>query len=297
MTWILLAIIAYFTNAVNAVIDKFLLGKSIPSPVTYTFYVGLLSIFILMFAPFGLVWPGISQFLIALAVGFVFLFSLYAFYTALKKNDASHVVPIIGGVSPIVISILSYIFLGERLGQSQLIAFFFLVLGSILISIKLNDSGKYSIKGLEIAVLAAVLTGIFYVLAKFVFLHQPFLSGFIWTRMGSLLAALLLLIFPKNRKIIFAHSQNLKLKTGGLFVFNKALAGGAFILLNYAVFLGSATLVNAIQGTQFVFLLILAVILSKNYPRVLKEKLTRTILIQKISAIIIIGTGLLMLAF
>jgi drug/metabolite transporter (DMT)-like permease len=297
MTWLLLAIISYFANAVNAVIDKFLLGKSIPSPIAYTFYVGILSIFVLVLVPFGLEWPGLIQTLVALSVGFVFLISLYAFYVALKENDASHVIPVIGGTTPVVVAILSYLFLGERLENNQLIAFFFLVLGSVLISIKLNNQGRYSAEGLKISFLAAVLLGIFYIMAKYVFSNQPFISGFIWTRLGSFLAALLLLISAGNRKIIFAHNKNLRFRSGGLFVFNKALAGGAFVLLNYAVFLGSATLINAIQGTQFAFLLILTVVISRYYPKVLEEKITRTTLIQKISAIIIIGTGLLMLSF
>lgn len=301
MSWLIIAISAYFLNALNSVIDKFLLGRSIPQPIVYSFYVGILSITALVFAPFGLVWPGLYQVLASFLVGIIFLFALIAFFTALKEGEASRVVPIIGGLTPIFVFSLTYLFLEERLNWFQILAFFLLVLGGVLISIKKNETSEatgsgYSIKGLKIAILTALLFGFFYVSVKFIFLNQPFISGFIWTRMGSFLAALGLLIPSKNRELIFGTTKTLEIKMGGLFIFNKALAGLAFILLNYAISLASVTLVNALAGIQYVFLLILVILLSKNLPFILEEKITWPIMIQKISAIFLIGLGLLILA-
>jgi len=56
--------------------------------------------------------------------------------------------------------------------------------------------------------------------------------------------------------------------------------------------LGSATFVNAMQGVQFVFLLGLVVLLSKKFPAILEEELTREVLLQKILAIGLIICGL-----
>jgi hypothetical protein len=75
------------------------------------------------------------------------------------------------------------------------------------------------------------------------------------------------------------------------------MAACAFLLLNYSIKLGDVALVNAIQGVQYAFLLVLVAVLAKKYPRVLEEKLNRAILAQKIFAIVIIGIGLALLYF
>ena len=79
MAWLFFAIIAYFINAVNAVIDKALLVKPIPNATVYAFYIGFLSIFALIFAPFGLVLPAFPDLIIDLAAGGVFLLALFVF--------------------------------------------------------------------------------------------------------------------------------------------------------------------------------------------------------------------------
>lgn len=77
---------------------------------------------------------------------------------------------------------------------------------------------------------------------------------------------------------------------------NKTLSGIAFALLNYAIAIGSVTLVNAMQGLQYVFLLIMVAILSYKYPNILTEAVSRKSLTQKIIAVTLIGLGLAMIA-
>ena len=76
MTWIIVTAIAYFLTAVNSVLDKYLLNRSIPEPVTYAFYVGIFSIFTLVLTPFGFHWPGLWQFIAAILTGAIFLLAL-----------------------------------------------------------------------------------------------------------------------------------------------------------------------------------------------------------------------------
>ncbi|MFH0854233.1 MAG: hypothetical protein V1891_01945 [bacterium] len=140
--------------------------------------------------------------------------------------------------------------------------------------------------------IAAILFALSLVLAKFVYLNHPFLSGFIWTRLGSFLAALSLLFFSENRKRIFKASKATRAKHKFILVANKILAGISFILLNYAIFKGNVSIVNAMRGIEYGFIFILAAILSYKFPRYLKEHLTRKTAIKKIIAIMLIGIGL-----
>ena len=77
---------------------------------------------------------------------------------------------------------------------------------------------------------------------------------------------------------------------------SKGLSALAFISLNNAIFLGSVSLVNALQGVQYVFLLMIALVLSKQFPQIIKEQISQGAVLQKIMAILLIALGLGILA-
>ncbi len=316
MSWLFIAIVAYFISAITAVIDKSLLVRPIPDPLVYTFYVGFLSIFALIlpylscfgslflpgsFVCGGLSWPGLSNFSIDIGVGLICLFSLFLLYSAFKKGEVSRVVPVIGGLTPVFVLLLSYLFLGERLVFWQIIAFIFLVAGGVAISLEWNigEDGarkKRFFRSWKMSVGAALGLAIFYVCAKVIYAHQEFIAGFVWSRMGSFLGSLLLLASIKKRKAILGATKNLGAPAGSLLVFNKVLAGVAFVLLNYAINLGSAVLVNAAQGAQYVFLLGMTIFISKKRPHILEEEINWPVFGQKLAAVVLIGVGLVILA-
>lgn len=51
--WLLLVILAHLFYALVFLIDKYIVSRPLPHPVVYAFYVGVLSIFIWVLAPFG----------------------------------------------------------------------------------------------------------------------------------------------------------------------------------------------------------------------------------------------------
>ncbi len=295
MNWLGFALIGYFLNSVVSLTDKFFLTqRATTNPVVYTFYVGILSIFALILAPFGLKWFGLNQFLTALLAGALFLTALFYLFRALDVNEASRVFPIVGGLTPILILVLSFIFLNERLILKQIFAFFLLVSGGALITLKPSVKGVL-IKGIRFIGLAILFGAASLVLTKYVFINQGFISGFIWTRIGIFLTALLFLIPERWREAIIMGGKESK---GGLSLFlvsNKALAGFASLFINFAVSQGSVSLVNALSGMQYAFLFVLAILLSKKFPFILKEKISGVIIGQKISAILLIGAGLFIL--
>ncbi len=304
MSWLFITIGAYFLTAVNSIIDKFLLRKSIPNPLTYSFYVGIFSAFVLILIPFfGLLWPGFYHFFVALSVGVVYLFALIAFFYALKKDEASRVVPLVGAITPVFILIISHLFLVESFSVNDAIVFVFLVTGGFLISYKkeahckiLEFKRNSCMQGLKMSLLASFFFALFFVLAKYVFENQDFISGFIFTRLGSFLAALFLLFIPLYRKSIHKTTKKVKRGAGSLFIINKTLAGFAFLLVNYAIAVGgSPTLVNALEGTKYIFVLILALILSLKFPKIIKEQVSTHHLVQKSFAIVLIFLGIFLL--
>ncbi len=235
--------------------------------------------------------------------GALFTLAVLFLYKAIQMGRISKIIPVIGGAVPIFTLILTYSFLGERLTPKQLIAFFLLVIGGMIMLWPKKSRPSWEIsrasltKRLTVAILAALFFASSFVLTKFIFTYQPFISGFIWIRMGGFLMGILLFLWPRNRQIILETTKTIKIKTVGLFLSNKGLAAIAFILLNYAIYLGSVILVNAFQGVQYIFLLAIAIILSIKFPQILREQISREVIVQKIIAILFIGFGLSILAF
>ena len=293
--FIIIAIIAYLAFAGNGVIDKFLLKSGIPEPAVYAFYIGILGGLVVLLIPFGFALPGAAIVILAFISGIAFVYALVAMFESLKLADASLVLPGIGAMVPAVTLILSFFWVGERLNFSEILGLVFLIIGSIVIA---SASGEKIKRGLWLkwAIVAGVFFALSFTLSKIVYIDQNFVSGLIWIRLGSIAGALTLLFSPAVREKIFQISKTATKPTGALFLAGQALGAGAGILQSYAVSLGSVTLVNGLQGTQFGFLILLTWILYKWFPKVLKEDFSRVTVIKKIFAVVLISVGLVFIA-
>jgi drug/metabolite transporter (DMT)-like permease len=319
--WLLVAILSYFINAGVYVGDKFILSKKIHSSVAYAFYVGIwsfLNIFLLFLDPWM---PNWRQFGIDMIAGILFLATLIFWYKALHQSEATRVVPIVGALVPVFSFILGFIFLHEQLTERELLAFAILVIGGVLISVK--QTKFYELQevanrfkavagnafgGIHAAyrptqrliinsVIAAFFFAAFYVLIKYVYSTQPFIGGFVWSRLGSFVGVHLMLLIPTWRRAIFEKHIGQSSKPKNLFLFFtiRLSASIAFILLNRAVSMGNVAIINALQGVQYIFLFIIVLFLSAKFPKVLKEELGGSVLFQKIIGALLIGIGLYML--
>ncbi len=294
--WLLIVIAAHLLNAVAFLIDKFLLSRAVPKPAVYAFFVGILGAITFVLLPLDFAFPAtVSLALLDLAAGVTFVLALLCFFSALQRGEASRIVPYIGGTIPVWTLIFAYLTLGERLAARELIAFAVLVLGSALIA--REGSGVSASRGhaYAIASFAAVLFALSTVLMKAIFLSQAFIPGFVWSRAGAVLAALMILLHAPSRFTILAPQRRPRGNLLALFIGGQVTGAVGFLTLQYAVNLASPTLVNALQGVQYAFLFVFVLFLGRTFPQ-LRERLTRAIVIQKVAAIVVIAVGLAMLA-
>lgn len=292
--YIWIAIFAHFLFALNGVADKFLLTKVVRHPVAYAFYIGITGPLTWFLIPFGLKFLSFPDLLIAIVGGGAFIIALHFLYLAIQATSVSRILPIEGGLVPVFTLFLAYLILGERLASNQFFAFALLVVGAVLISFKKDRTGWHP-TALGNALVAAFLFALSLVLTKYIFEQTNFVSGLVWTRLGFLLVSLSFLISTKSRRHILNAPRQASTGNKVLYYGTRLTGGAAGLLQNYAIALGSVTIVNALQGTQYALLLILTTILSRYYPRILKEQVSRGIVLQKILAIIFITLGLILL--
>lgn len=289
MNYIIVALIAWVLFGLLSIVDKFLLNKPIKHPNVYTFYTGLFSLFaMLLFLPFAR-YVGLRHFLFDILCGIIFLLAQYFLFVSVFKNDVSEVVPITGALIPIFSLIFVNFGLHIYLTNFELLSFIFLVLGTVLISYNHGKLGK----NLWPPIVSSVFFAAYYVMVKVA--YTPFASNFAYVRMGSFVASLFMLLSLNTRKGVFKLGKKPGKTTSGLFVSKEILAGVAFIILNYAISFGNPAIINALEGVEYVTIFVVAIIFSVYFPKILREDLHKSVLMQKIAAILLIAAGIIFL--
>lgn len=299
MLWMAAALAGYFLNAVVVLLDKYLLAGPIKTPAVYAFFVSLFSLFSLFFIPFGFQFLGWQTTGIFLLSGILFLYGLFIFYFSVQKWEISRAAPLMGtavSLTAMMAVFLPGIFAEGSFAIIYIFALLLLIGGGLLISFDLPLKRGERISGAVIA--AGIAIGLSLLLLKYGYAHANFISGFVWSRIGMFAAGLGLLAVPSFREQIFDSFSQFSITSkslrhaGSVFVINKICGGMASLLITYATFLGSVSFVQALSGTQYVFLLALVFPISLRYPRIFGERLFFWDWFQKIAAIALIGLGL-----
>ena len=300
MGWLLIAIIAYFLIALQSILDKFLLSsRRIAHPATYTFYSGLLSLSAFLFFPFGFHLVSVGTAIQEIFSGCIFTYGALLLFFAIQNNEASQVVPVVGAVTTIFTCFFSFIFLNEHLSTINFLGIVALMAGGLLISLNFSLGHlKRLFNGFLFSVVAGILLAFSFTWFKKFYLNDNFINVYIWTRIGLMLGAVSLLAYPYWRKVIWnsiTHLKKVQTKnehSGIIFMANKILGGVGSFLINYAISLGSVTLVNALVSVEYVFVFGLAYLFSKWMKKIFEEERDVFTLTRKFVAVGIIALGM-----
>lgn len=291
-----ISILAFILNGVAVTVDKFLLVKVIPDPLFYVFYFSLVSFLAVLLLPFTHI-PTKEVFILSSASTVLWTLGVHFMFKALKVGQIDRVIPIIGSLNPLILFLIALgsgtILINEIWGISILIlGFIFLTLSAWI--------GKISKNELLFEVLSATLLALSYLILREAYLKENFITVLVWSRFILIPVALIFLAVPLLRsRVIPSQPQGISLikKGGFLFAFGQVSAGISQFLIFFAISLANPALVNSLQGIQFVFLFIAALLLSKKFPVIFKETYSKKVLLSKIIGILLIGFGLYTLAF
>lgn len=270
MAWIWLVVGGQFLNAIVAVLDKYIVSddSAIPKPFVYAFYSCLLAgmwllIFPLSWIPgfgtiglpqLGLVtMPSLQLVAMVFLAAYAFFLALVSMFDALKHDTPGNVLPVIGAVAAIVSLALSYLFLGAALSENFLLGVLLLAIGTFLVS---QACFNWSL------ILMTAHSGLFFALhlvtMKGIFEMTSFDNGFFWSRVALVLFALSLLLVPAYIKKIRKGTENTTAQGGLIILVTKLLAGIAGFMLLKATDWGEVSVVQALDGLKFVFILVIS---------------------------------------
>ncbi|MSR85348.1 hypothetical protein EXS71_02845 [Candidatus Uhrbacteria bacterium] len=311
MTWLLLAIIGHLLNSVAFIIDKTLLRSSFKQSATYAALMGSISFLAVVAIPWIQVWPSLSLYPSIIAFGGLFVLALWGFFEALKRSEASRVVPIVGSLVPIFTLIETSLFLGERFTGQQFAGFLLLLVATWLLTSVGGKKGKLDRQTIGIAILSAFLFATASAFGKYAFDHGDFLAVLTTSRFAAGIVGVLIGLFVASaRKEIQimvgagssrpGHgSQTQGAETAPLrwVVIGQIFGGAGFVLIYIAIAQGSAALVNALQAVQYGAIALVAWFGGKRLRAWLNEERSIRVIVSKSLAIFLIGLGLMMITW
>lgn len=308
MTWILLATAAQLVNAIVAILDKYIVSdeRLLPKPFVYAFYSCLVTggwvvIFFLGWIP-GLSDLGIPSLenverptleVVAMAFlsAYTFFIALVSMYDAFRRTDASSAMPIIGSVSAIASFGLTYLFFDGALNDGLIIGVVLLAVGTLLVAETLPHLN---------VIVQVVHSGLFfalhYITMKGLFLETNFDDGFFWSRIGFVLFTLSLLLVPAYFEKIKEQTARTTRKAGEIVLLTKVLAGIAAFMLLKATDLGEVSVVQALGGLQFVFILLIGIFFAQWLPEAATDRDVRPqVFFQRLLYVVVILVGFVVL--
>ncbi|OGY91378.1 MAG: hypothetical protein A3B30_02525 [Candidatus Komeilibacteria bacterium RIFCSPLOWO2_01_FULL_52_15] len=309
MNWLYIILISYFILSISNLVDKIFLSKIVTESIVYAIWVSLLSVFVVLLLVLDVLFnraTGLTSssfgdlsfmtpwfVVLAVFIGVLFTLAIYLLYTALQRGEASRIIPLIGGSMPVIIYAMTFWY--EPLNASRTISFFLLVAGTVLISVTPGGKHPASMKnGTYIALGASVSFALFFVLSQYLFRSQGFLNGIVWPRLGTAIALIVLFTNEPIRKKMLDSLRHLSFRMRSIWVTSQCLGAVGFVGQQYAISLPnvSVALVSALQSTQYVYILIMATLMTVFRPKLLKEHLSWRVLLMKLVALGSIGAGL-----
>jgi len=299
MTWFFIALGASFLWALSNVSDQYLVKKySVGDKGSggLVLFSSLIGIFVAIFI--GIFTTGIfnisnfDKLLLILAGGISISWIIIYLYT-IEIEDISFIVPWFSAI-PVFGYVLGYIFLGETLSAHQLIGSAIIILGVVLISIdfSLEEKFKFKWKPVIYMLIVCLLCAIVGVIFKYVTVADSFWISSFWEYSGLGIFGIFIYIFvPKYRR-----EFNYMNKKGGRKIFtvntsSEFITVMGNLLSNYAILLAPITMVYLVESFQPAIVLLLVIIGTKFFPKIIAEKIHRQVLLPKILSIIIITIG------
>jgi len=291
--WAIFSILAALGWAATDIVDKFVLTKWIKNPLLPTIILGVIGLAagIVVYFVNGFSALSYLNILLALVAGIFYALFVIFYYQAAKIEEISRVVPLFN-IAPLFILLLATIFLGEIFTPLKYAGIFFLVIGAVLISVKDFSLFKLS-RAIGWALAGVLAVAISAALTKYLLNFADYWTVFAYSRIGATLVTIpiIYMYLPELMSVVRMYGKRVVVIMSASEVIN--LAG--LLLITLATSLGTVSLVSALAAIEPFFVLVFTVFLSLFYPLVLKEEIGRSAIFLKLTAIILMFVGVILI--
>lgn len=298
MNWLFFALISQVVYTIVVFIDKLVLEKYIKNYLGMPLFSGVVA---LLFGTAFWIFSGfptlaLKDSLLVMSTGILLLFGTYFYFKALSKEESSMII-ILFQLTPIIVLVMSWMFLKESITQKQLLGFILILIAAIGISIKkTNKRFKFS-EGFVDVVMTDLLWGASYVLFKFVSDTNSFSKLISYESWGIALGGVILFTFFSDIREAFLQSlKKVKKSALNIIFLNEGIFILAKLLGYYAISLGPVALVTVIGSTQVFIGIFYGLLFTLFAPKLYKEDISKNILIKKSTFGLIAFTGIYLIS-
>lgn len=214
----------------------------------------------------------------------------------MKLEDASRVVPLFQFI-PVFTLILSTIILKETLLGKQILGLLMVVFAGIFISAEKIEGRMFKPrKSLYFMLLASFMYGLVGIIFRFVVKEANFWTTLSYEYIGNGVGGVLLFLIPRVRNNLKSQFYAIRL-SADIITINNGVAIAAQMSESYALSLAAVPLVNIIGSIQPAISLVEGIILTKKFPHLIKEDISKSVLTHKMLSIVVIFIGIYLVYF
>lgn len=290
MEWYIFALLAPAFWALNNIFIKFLITNKFKTyfPLIFT-VISCDIIFAGAVLVFGTVTYSYPYSLLAMAAGLMPLIAFWFYSKALITEEISRIVTLFQLI-PIFVVLLSVVFLNEILGIQRYIGISLIVIASILISYK--KAGNKPFSGIiKFMIPFGILIAAYTIADKTLLIYLDYWTVFFWNILGTFIGALFMMTMPKPRNEIAKTIPTVGRKALLATFIGESLYVIGTICSLIALSLTQASLASPIFGLQPFYVFFYTIIISFFLPQILKEEISREILLLKTSAVTLMFIG------
>lgn len=261
--WIAISFCYPLLYGFNNIINGLLINKSFPNPYVLIFYKAITNLtFVPLILFFGMpTFPGWHFVGLYFLLALLDLIYVIPYYSALKSIDTS-IVGALFSLGRILIPIMTYLFLDEKLKFSQYLGFSLIIFSSLLLSVKNFRLPKIN-AAFYLMFLSSAIRSVFSVLEKYTInADGNWVNMLIYPPLFATIIPFSLFFLKKYRVLIIEKSVVFKDK---IFIF-LSMEFFSFIALAVMFFVLphiSAVLKTSISATMPLFILMTSIILKK----------------------------------
>ena len=294
MNWLIPALIAPAIYTIVNFVDKYIVSKEVKDYRGMPIYGTIMGFFVGTFfwVINGFPILPLKDTLIIFATGAITIWAAAIYFKAISLEDASNLVIMLQS-TPLFTLLFAFLLLGEKITATQFLGFFLILVAVILVSI---EKGKTKMKLSEafwLILLVNIMWAISVVIIKFAINANSFAEILSYESWGLAIGgALLYLIFPSTRKA-FHHSMRTVRKKALIIMFaNELVFVIAKAITFFAYSIGTASLVSVVGTTSVFFGILYGLLLTKIFPKFIKEDISRGNLLKKIVGALILFAGI-----
>lgn len=302
---IVLAIIAAIFYAATNHIDKYLISKAVKNAdyralilVSTIIAGGVMAIIYLFVCNFRLAF-NLPSILLLLFNSALYTIANIFWFKALDRDDTTIVV-IMFQLIPVFMLLLSPLVLSDQhINPLQLVGGLLITLAAVFLTYEPTHKKFNKEKLITLAIMAFVslVYAIWFIIERYINQEHDFNQTILWSNITLFFVGIFIFVFIKS----FRKSFSKMLKTNGpkvigLNLVNEMLNSFGGVLSTFAGTFVSVALVSFVtQGVQPFAVMLIGLLITKLFPKIEKEKITKADIIKRIVTITIcvIGLGLI----